>query len=416
MPKHMQDKRENNRDDQRIGYNESTLPSGGRFDVPHMANSLQLDRQLDLRAPVDMEELLKAISAQPYAVQLPVEDMRQGLEGLVYLLPDADWLKSSPAMGGGFVVRTGPKSSWLLSLKHAAQLGLQLRRLQYCEGFSDFLKGFTNPTQFRDSMFEAAVADYCLPKADGLRFGSEYHIKGKVKRPDFELITKHGIAVCECKSANEAERRYAKRFDRLCKALSDDLKDSGGIANDLRLEIHVHGPFGIDVGQLANQVVKAALQLQATDIGHVSELGPFLVCLARRSSAPAFKDFGLWQLAMVVGDKPVGIDPENAHQHAYLRVTTARVDPPRVKAAGNLIREAKSQLPEDRWGVIFIQAINGASARRAAHLRLGRPEYSHVLACGIDSQDGRQFVYRMDRQPTVEDLFGPFSSDKASHV
>lgn len=416
MPRHIQDKQKRN-SAQRTRYNESVLPSGGRLDVPPTASSLRLDRQLDLRICEDMEELLRAISGQPYAVQLPIEDIEQGINALVHFLPAADWLKSSPAMGGGFVLWTSQKSSWHLPLEHAAQLGLQFRRLQYCEGFDDFLRGFTNPTQFRDSMFEAAVADYCLPRVDRLCFGPAYHVRGRIKRPDFELTTKHGDVVCECKRAHEVELLYAKRFDRFCKALSDtlNLKESGGIANHRRLEVHVHRPFGTDVQQIAKQVVQAARQMLGTDIGQVSEVGPCLICLVPRSSAPTFKDFGLWQLALVVGDKPVGIDPANAHQHAYLQVTTARVDPPRVKASGNLIRQAKSQLPEDRWGVIFIEAINWASARKAARLRLGRPEYGHVLACGIDSPDGRQFVHRTDRQAIIDDLFGPFTSDKASY-
>lgn len=202
-------------------------------------------------------------------------------------------------------------------------------------------------------------------------------LSGRIKHPDFELISDHGVIVCECKSASGAEYQFVKKFNRLYRAIDTAIKDSGIVPNDLRLEIRVHNKLDRDVNILGREIAGIALGLREANLTEVLDFGPCQVALIKRDSPVLFDYRGIHCLSITISDRPVTATADNA----YLHVTAGPIIKHLAKVTGNLIREAKSQLPETKSCVIFIESQDGESARRAANRRIGIPDYHHILAC-----------------------------------
>lgn len=371
-----------------------------------MVEPLKLGRNLDPRNRSDLDELMRVIGNYPESVPMTIEDVRTGLEVLARLFPNAEWLAVDQYAGGALVIPTGPKAKSHFSLASAIQLGLRLNRFEQCEGFESLLSGFRNPTQFFDSVFEAEIADFCLSRegCQGLRFSPEYLVKGELKHPDFVVMTPRGPIVCECKRSHEKDRQYFKRFERIHNALDKGIKELGETGAAIRVEVHICQVVGKSVDQFAHDVAIQARQAAKASPNQILDYGPYKLCVVPRTSPTVFNEYNLARVSVTVGNTPVGITPE----YAYLRVTTDQLDPLRARADGELMREARSQLPDTERCAIFLDAINGESAKLAAERRLGSLSYLHVVACGIWSSSGSQFVYRTSDKSLVEEIFGPF--------
>ena len=107
---------------------------------------------------------------------------------------------------------------------------------------------------------------------------------------------------------------------------------------------------------------------------------------------------------VLVGDTPVGLTEE----YQYLRVSSNQVVYHQTRSAGNLIRNALSQLPPEFQCVVFLETMSGQLGISAAERRLGKEGYDHVLTCAVSSSNGIQFVSRSTRHDQVESVFGPF--------
>lgn len=368
-----------------------------------MRPPLKLQKELDLHVASDRDALVDAIARQVGTVQHSPADIVSGITVLASLFPGADWLRLSPYMGGSLQVRVGVKATASFPLNNAISLGLQLDHLRQCDGFDRFLQGFNNRTQFFDSVFEAAMADYCLGRSKSLRFSPTYSVKGRAKHPDFELTTKIGKIVCECKSLSESDRKYSKRLSTISGALDSAAKDLGGVPEGYRLEVHIRGPVQGDLNKLAKRLCKTAFHRSA-DVDKPFEVGPFQFCLVPRNSPVRFPDTGIYHQSIIVGDTPVGLGSE----YAYLRITTERIGHSRVKASGDLIHEAKAQLPEAELCVAFVEVISAPSAEQAAHEKLKSNDYRHFWVVGVSSPSGLSFVYRLRDKAKVEGIFGPY--------
>ena len=376
-----------------------------------ISEPLILHRDLDLRQLAGIEELLKVISSQPGSVMYQPEEIEKGLTTLAKHFPDADWLEISRHLGGSLLIPTGRKRTSMLSLGSAVRLGLQLSHLRDCEGFGQFLRGFTNPTQFFDSMFEAEIADFCLsrPRCTAVQFAPEYDVGGHLRHPDFSLVTAAGLLVCECKSISEEARNYSATFARIHDALSTALEEAGGIAGTLRVEVHLQSALEMEVQEWAKEHASEAIRAAEEGlVGQVLKLRSCKLCVVERSASTVFDRFQLCRLSVTVGDAPVSLTPE----YAFLRTTTDRLGRRRATSVGDLMRKAKSQLPEAQRCVVFIQATDSASAKLAAERRLGDKDYNHVIAFGIWSESGGQFVHRLGNKRLVGEAFGPFEEQR----
>ena len=368
-----------------------------------MRPSFKLDEELDLRTAFDRDAFADAISCQLGTIQHTPTEAVNGIAALASLFPSAEWLRLYPYMGGSLQVKVGVKATANFPLDNEIVLGLQLERLEQCDGFAQLLEGFDNPTQFFDSVLEATMADYCLGRSDSLRFSPTYSVRGRDKHPDFELSTKIGKVVCECKSLNESDRKYSKRLSAISEALDSAANDLGGVPKGHRLEVHIRHPVQGNLSKLAKRLCTTAFHRSA-EVDKTFEVGPFEFCLVSKDSPVYFPDTGIYHQSITVGDTPVGVAPEYAH----LRVTTERIDRSREKASGDLIREAKAQLPEGEMCVAFVEVISSPSAEQAAHERLSTQDYDYFLAVGVSSPADLRFVYRPAEKARVESVFGPF--------
>jgi hypothetical protein len=109
----------------------------------------------------------------------------RGLAALSKYLGSPDWLVYRY---GAFILRPRPRHQWPMGLDTAVELGHTLDQLSPYEGFSQFIQGFTNPTQFEDAILEARVASSFLSNriVQGLKFSPDYLVNGSIKHPGFE--------------------------------------------------------------------------------------------------------------------------------------------------------------------------------------------------------------------------------------
>lgn len=375
-----------------------------------MTQSLKLPKDLDLHTEGDRCLLLEAVRAQPETGLTADTEFERGIENLARLFPDASWLTLHKYSPESLPVRTGMRKTSYFPLDRAVALGLVLKNLEKCERFEEFTQGFHNPTAFFDTVFEAHVANYCLSKGFALRFSPGYSVRGRLKHPDFEIDTQIGTLVCECKSGHEADYRYVQALSNFASALDDAAKQAGGVPDSRRLEVHITGPIRADWKKLAEEITQRVLVTDKLPSDQVVIVGPCSVAMPMRESPPAFTWSGLVSVRVVVGATPVGITEEYQH----LRVSSSRLHKKQVKAAGSLITDALSQLPTEKWGVIFLEIMSGNVGVDAAKRRLGTQEYDHIFTCGVYSSPGLQFVSRTLRHPQVSAIFWPFEEKAIS--
>ncbi len=366
------------------------------------------NKRFNLHDPGQRDEYVSIITTRPDGLKKPASEVRAGIDALDRHLPNANWLTISQG-GTSFQIHTGSAGMVFFPLEEAVQLGLRLERLSTCKGFREFLVGFANPSQFLDSVFESRMADHCKARIGSLMFNPSYIINGFEKHPDFELATRWGTMVCECKSLNESDRRYAKRLNTISSVIDSATKATGGVPPGHRLEVHINGPIKGDLEQYAFMICQEAFG-RMRETGHIFKNGPFAFCLELQSNPTHFSDTGIWQEVEIVGEVPVGLGP----QYAYLRVTTERIEASRLRACGDLIHDAMAQLPRDKLCVTFLEVLDRASAEEAAKKKLASPHYKHFLAIGIQSSRGLHFIYKTPMKPVIEETFGPFPSEAES--
>lgn len=359
-----------------------------------------LPRDLDLRRCKDRQHLLDLLAAQQDSFPKETSEVHAGIESLAIHFPDAPWLIVPQYLGGSFHLQVSAKHTQSIPLLDMIALGLQLARLKECDGFEVFLSGFANLMQFRDSMFEASMADYCLARSHALRFSPEYEVRGHLKHPDFEMDSDLGKIVCECKGLDDREREYSRQLQRVMAALQSAAQAAGVIPEDHRLEVHLRGPIKQDVDKVAQLICATAYQAET---GKLCEVDGLFCALKAKSEPIAFPNSGIAMHTIVVGTTAVGLGAENAS----LRLTTERLDGARIKAAGSLVNKAKSQLPESERCAIFIDVLNPASGIEAAKRRLNRPDYKHVMTVGVVSSR-IDWTYVTSRHEEVSAVFGPF--------
>lgn len=201
--------------------------------------------EFDIRTPLGRERLAQYHVASGRQDQLALTEIVDALESLVHRLGTRDWMIWRY---GGFIIPTGDKSQRLVDVVEAVDLGHTLAILAQCDGFNELLRGFDNPSQFDDSIFEAQMARWCLdqPHIKALRFAPKYTVLGRDKRPDFELNTPIGRLVCECKRLHLRTQEWASRLIRITDAF-DTAMHATGIPQDVRLEVTVNGTIRGDL-------------------------------------------------------------------------------------------------------------------------------------------------------------------------
>ena len=361
--------------------NGETPPAGAAFDITVAAGR---------------RDLAQRHVSNPRDDTLTAPQIETGLESLILYLGPQPWMIWR---WGGFNVPTGGRSTRLTDAGEAARLGLDLATVAHCEGFDEFVKGFRNPTQFDDSMFEAQMARWCVERraVNALGFGPEYDVRGHLKHPDFEIETPIGRVVCECKRLHLSGGDVSTRLARVTTAFDAAIKTLN-VPAAVRIEVEVQGPIGGDLNHAATDACRAAM---GTPIGSPVRRGPFIVVRSEVGKPPVHHNEWEVQAGNVrVGDTPVGITAE----YTYLLVSSPWMERALVRAMGGLVNTALRQLPEQHHGVIFV-----AGSRRygntAAASRLTDPAYGHCVAIGTAHGGNIDLARREIDRAAIEWIF-----------
>lgn len=356
---------------------------------------MEAEAEFDIRTLLDRDRLAQHHIASDRQDQLKADEIVNGLASVVRHLGARDWMIWRY---GGFVVPTGRKSQRFLDVVQAVELGQALEVVSRCDGFTELLTGFENPTQLDDAIFEAQMARWCFerPTITALRFAPRYTVLGRAKRPDFELQTPIGRLVCECQRLHLHTQDWATRLTSLADAFEAAMRDAQ-IPDDMRLEVTVNRVIHGDLRVAADH---ACCEVTKVSAGTALEVGPFSVRLSPIGSPVAPSDCLLQHGRIRVGTTPTGITPENN----YLRVSSPWMERAVVRTMGAVINVAHRQLPHDRAGVIFVDGPR-REGRQAAAMRLLQREYAHCLAIAVVRQGEVEFSRRNIDEAVVDWLF-----------
>lgn len=152
-----------------------------------------MNEAFDLRLKKDREALAKFLpSIDNYTFTISRRDFIEALSSLSLFLREPEWMIYQCGTLGPIPVGT---SKLVFSLSRACELGIRLKGLSKFKDFEKLLVGFSNPTQFEDSCFEAKVAYWfsTLPTARDIVFSPNHLVNGKVKNPEFDVSGAFGF-------------------------------------------------------------------------------------------------------------------------------------------------------------------------------------------------------------------------------
>lgn len=291
----------------------------------------------------------------------------------------------------------------VFSLPQVLDVGVHLRALSAYENFNVMLKGFSNPTQFEDTLFEAKVAYlfHSSPGVSRLRFAPEYTVRGRLKRPEFEAESRQGRVCVECKRPHLDAQKALQSLHRVAKHFKVAIARSSW-PKGMRLEVEITEPVRGDVASIASAVVQHAV---ANGIGAGPiRIGPFECHPISRQ-----EDFKLpsspWHTDTMVLDEDVAVqllDPK----FTQLRVADYSLDAKFERSVGARINEALRQLPESEKCMIFIGGVSPRIARPVCEKRLQETAYSHIALFGIYQDDRPLFVVRQHGVEFARGIFG----------
>jgi hypothetical protein len=327
---------------------------------------------------------------------LSVNEVEDGLRSLVQYLGRQPWMTWQ---WGAFSIPTGHRSTRVTNAGEAAQLGLDLAAVAHCDNFGELLKGFANPTQFDDSMFEVRMARWCLERraVRSLRFGPTYIVRGHVKRPDFEIATPIGLIVCECKRLHLGTGDLMARLGKISKAFDEAIK-ALGLGEDVRLEVEIQHRIA---GDLAGAARDACAAIMASPVGQVLQVGPFSIARSEVGKPPLREMNGEVQSGRIrVGATAVGATPE----YTYLLISSPWMERAISRAMGSLVNSALRQLPPHRHGIIFVSGSR-RYGNTAAEARLLDPAYDQCLAIATVHGHDVNLTRRTIDEATISWLF-----------
>jgi hypothetical protein len=233
------------------------------------------------------------------------------------------------------------------------ELGLALQTLQECEGFTTFLRGFSNPTQFWDTCFEARVASYFrnAPGVQALSFGPPVSVRGRQKYPEFRLVSIIGNVLVECKRLHFSALQLVQKLHADVGVIAATMTRTEW-PEDYCLEVEFLRPEREQLTSLAAKLVNAGIRLSQAGGGtielealraHVRHRNPpFQMSMDRR---------GLYVGVVRIPGYAVNVvDP----RHTPLRAFRGDVERKYRKLLRAAINDARTQLPPNEAAIICI--------------------------------------------------------------
>lgn len=360
--------------------------------------ALYLPRILDLSRPEDLELLRQAA-----ATLVPLAELVETeLNDYLALFPEQHWRTIFP--GGLMTIKGNGRHTSGLSIDLALGLTRSLKKLRKYRGFEKLIAGFRNPAQLDATWFEVLIAEWCMERAItvSLEFSPEVLVKGRSKYPEFLWDTILGKLYVECKRGELFDNDFDRKMTRLHQCIEKEYKSYDSWGNSVRLDVIVRGVVRNGVEKRLQKVIqRAAHRVQTGVPGETFEEGEVRATLRHRSEQPLLEKGDARSCSIMVGTTPTKIDVENAQWTLTMSQTAHR-----VRGAGMLLREARTQLPADARGAVFIQMGSAEMCQEKIANLLRQEAYVNTPWAAICGAGELRAVWRMN-QPFDDRLLVP---------
>jgi hypothetical protein len=155
------------------------------------------------------------------------------------------------------------------------------------------------------------------------------------------------------------------------------LADAGGLPNGVRLDIIVNGPLSPDHDKRLAELVRQVVIASDGEPTEKALAGPFAAIVASRQTEPQRLPDSMMAGRLTVGTTPIQLLPENGSLTISRSLASTR-----AKRVRDLVKQAKTQLPDVGPCGIFIQMNGAQSAAEQLKQMIGRPAHEAIVWAG----------------------------------
>lgn len=367
------------------------------------SEGLTLPRVIDLSIEEERQILNKAAEKFPSTLAL----IETYLKDYLTYFPEDHWRKLYPA---GLINVPIGKNNEVFTLDDMLRVTKALTRLKPFAGFAKLTSGFRSPSKVVATVFEALVAEWCAARSltESLVFSPPVGIKDGVKHPEFLWRTKLGNIYCECKNGRELENKFGKRVDKLFTALKEAYLKYEPWDPSRRLDVRIESSAKNDIEKrIRNVVAQASAAFHANNSEDKTfEEGEVRAVLGlRKTPLPAERSTVRVRL-MPPSEVPIWWTGDMAHENTCLSLTVSTASV-RRKMVKDLLKDARTQLPPNQLGAVFIQLGGGDDALQDLSIRLRDPAYRNTPWVSLWINGKLHSAVWRDNQPLDSRLLVP---------
>lgn len=243
-----------------------------------------------------------------------------------------------------------------IAVKNILRVGSILNQLCKFKNFNSFATGFNNPEQFRATMFEVNCCDAFNNefKVVRLEFEPDHSVKGSIKKPEFKAIFDDGLEIfVECKTLGSLNGLRNSRVMKIKDAIFETILPL--VPNNRRVEIsfkvlpqHWNRNYVEQLSGAVGQLIKDDFQKQHIELV-IDQSHTTWIKLCDRSEPQFLNNI------VNVGEVP----KEKSPQLILGELANIKKD---IK---DLIKDARTQLSEESYSVIFIYSLHEGFATQA---------------------------------------------------
>lgn len=272
-----------------------------------------------------------------------------------------------------------------------------------------------NLPQFDDTLFELK----CLKHFHGNGFSFQYEPRvvsgSKEKNPDFRL-TKDGIELfCECKQVRIGQGKAELQFANQCRYVQGKFpKELGQRLFNMKLRLEVNfkrNPSEADLDKLARQVSQlcnGAQGLRELPLQQIGDNIEYLIIPQSESSQFPMKAMRVGSILLGSNESRRILNPDTSSPEGEVLLTSTDLARRRTETLIRLIREAKNQLPDDKFGIIIIGRTKLTIAIEPIQNRMNGMYYSNIIAFVVNPFDNFWSCYRPYYRELLANLFEGF--------
>ncbi len=251
-----------------------------------------------------------------------------------------------------------------------------LTRLERFPGFPALIEGFRNPTQVKATIFEVQVAAWCESRkvCRSIEFSPEVQIGDGIKRPEFLWQTTLGDIYCECKQENSIDSHAHRRMKTLFDVIGKAYEENAPKDKTTRLDVIIQHPAPNGTEKIIWRLVRdAALRHEAGTWG--GEIVDQVVTVRMATESDDMPDIiGCMQYQ----NKVLEGGPEPALSTKARYTLTMSVMEHRLRQLAKLVRDARTQLPPNKSGAIFIDIGGSQVFVDKLNELIAQPEYANI--------------------------------------